>query len=330
MTLIACETCGREISAAAKFCAGCGTQRVPVVAAVPAPVQPAPAEPAQAVTQPEAVWVGDPGEPRVHSGGYAHGVDTGLAGRVDPASLMAFAIRAGMVGAACGAPFLILWIVLAALGHGGSGLGGLAVIVFLLAGLASLFIPFREPISSWWALVDNRAGAADSAYSAIYASLRSRQYPCVATPRRIRNEFSAGQARNYLVVNEGKYVAYVSVFGYGTGLYMSWTMWRRQYPFLMFFTFFKQIVDTVSGRGTLFHLILRAEVVQAFREGLHAAVQEGLDVAMANTPVSIASTFGHNVPVESIAGASGVPTPPIPSLPRQAPTVPPSAARSAQ
>jgi hypothetical protein len=240
---------------------------------------------------------------------------------------MGFAIRSFVLSLAIALPFWIIGLVVTlSRGTGGAGWTQLAGILGFIAFFGALFIPFREAISSWWALVDGRADAADSAYAAIYGSVHQRQYPMVCTPRRIRNEFRSSSARNYLVVNDGPYVAYVSVFAYGSGLYMGWTMWRRQLPISMFFAFVKQQIDTVTGRGTLFHLILRAEVVQAFREALHAAVTEGLDVALADLRIPLAATFGHDIPVESFD--TGVPsaavaaptfTPPLP------PTSPPSA-----
>jgi hypothetical protein len=261
--------------------------------------------------------------PQVHTGGYASGVEEHLAGKIEAAHLLGFMTRAFMVGLFCAIPFWLLGLVVAI---SGSGVGGamltLGMLAFFLAALGSLFIPFREAISSWWALVDGRADAADSAYAAIFGTLQQRNYPMAATPRRVRNSLSAtDSARNYLVISYGKYVVYVSVFGYGTALYMGWTMWRRQYPIVMFWGYLKQTFDVVTGHGTLFHLILRAEDVQAFREALHSSVKQGLDVALDDLRIPIAATFGYEVPVESLANGSPgavvssarVPLPPMPS-----------------
>jgi len=277
--------------------------------------------------------------PLVHSGGYANGVDEGLAGRIEGTLLFAFLIRSFVVSLVLWAPFAVVALLLAVAGHSAGPWDMFAVLAGFAGFVGALFVPFREAISSWWALVDNRADAADSAYAAIYSSVRDHNYPMACTPRRIRNEFQTRTARNYLVVSDGPYVAYASVFGYGTGLYMGWTMWRRRLPVIMFFSYLKQQVDVVSGRGTLFHLILRAEVVQAFREALHACVKEGLDVAIAGLDVPITATFGYDVPVEaSIDRAAGTaegsqgplpalfppPLPPPPSAPP--PSVPPPGA----
>ena len=98
----------------------------------------------------------------------------------------------------------------------------------------------------------------------------------------MRSDVLAAEAvNNRLVITERTYVAYVSVFGFGTSLYVGWMMWRSRRGATLIGQFLKDLIGGILGRSGIINQMLRTEKVRAMREAVHSAVREGVDAAVA-------------------------------------------------
>ncbi|MFG3430336.1 hypothetical protein [Streptomyces californicus] len=186
-----------------------------------------------------------------------------------------------------------------------------------------------EPVSEWKTLLEDKHAASPSAYAAIYGALNRRRIPVAAVPTRIRSDLLPEVVNNRLVITSGRYAAYVTVFGYGTSLYVGWTMWRSRSGAVIVGHFLKDVLGGMFGRTGTVNQMLRTERPRAMREAVHSAAREGVEVAIQGIDVPIASTFGQELPIRA-GGAppatppSGPPSPPTPSSPTS--TYPPHGA----
>ncbi|GAA3456652.1 adhesin [Dactylosporangium matsuzakiense] len=184
-------------------------------------------------------------------------------------------------------------------------LGGLAG--FVAFWLVLLLAKFQEPVAEWKTLIEGKAAAAESSYAAIYHSLARRRIPVGVTARRIRSDLLNESVNNRLIVTERTYVAYVSVFAFGTSLYVGWMMWRNRRGASLIAQFVKDLVGSMLGRTGIINQMLRTERVRAMREAVHSAVREGVDAAVDGIQMPIAATFGYEIPIESGATAPAIP-----------------------
>lgn len=241
-------------------------------------------------------------------------------------SLLALYLRAAVISFLVFLPFFLIAFIgfisyVSSLGSSDSDGSGGAFIAFgwlgvLISGIVFwivlLFSQTEEPIAEWRTLLENKALAATSSYAAIYGSLARRRIPVRAAAMRIRSDvLSPEVVNNRLVLTERYYIAYVSVFAYGTSLYVGWTMWRTRRGYILIGTFIKDVVGSILGRTGLVNQMLRTEKVRAMREALHSAVREGVEVAVRGIEVPIAATFGHDLPIQDLIPtvASPAPTP---------------------
>ena len=89
----------------------------------------------------------------------------------------------------------------------------------------------------------------------------------------------------------------MSVFAYGTSLYIGWTMWRKRRAFVLIGVFLKDVFGSLLGRSDDIAQMLRTETVRAMREAVHSAVREGAETAMRGIEVPMVSTFGVEPPI---------------------------------
>lgn len=184
----------------------------------------------------------------------------------------------------------------------GSGIGW-----FVFAGVAS-FVVFwvvlllsrlPEPIGEWRVLLADRHDRAESVYGTIARTLSTRNYPI--TPKSFGTR---------LTLNERHYTAYISVFNYGSSLYLGWMMWRSRRGTELIGQFIGDLVRSMKGENEIEHQLLRSEGARAMREAVHLACREGLMVALEGAPtgggIAAPPAMGH-----------------IPSPPVAPPTVPP-------
>ncbi|KAA2251369.1 adhesin [Solihabitans fulvus] len=167
----------------------------------------------------------------------------------------------------------------------------------------------QEPIAEWRVLLADRQDSAESVYSQISGALLHRRIPLAHGSRRIRTGFGANEVSNRMVLSEGSYLAYVSVFPYGTSLYLGWTMWRSRRGYQLVWQFIVDILLSAFGRTDPDRIMLRTERPRAMREAVHAACREGLFVAIEQREV--AASFGYpngmppvQNPVQNGAGLS--------------------------
>jgi hypothetical protein len=213
-----------------------------------------------------------------------------------------------------------------------SGLVFLLRILFALVSIGLLVTAFtgqvQEPMSEWELMLDERSVSGDAAYAAIAGALQRRQVPALVYAQQIVKDTPSRTTGNYLVVRDDPYVVYVSVVPFGTGLYLSWSMWREQRAGRLYAEWFRQARNRRAGTGTLVHHMLRAEDARALRETVHNAVRDGVETAIAGQQVSLEAAFGGRVPPITTASATapstaiGTPLPPMPPLPPLPPAAP--------
>jgi len=225
-------------------------------------------------------------------------VDDTLAGIVTPQMVSAFFRTAFLMWLGCLVliALLVVFIVFSSDSgwEEGAPLGG---ILFLLS-FVVFFISYRLPMSGWHFLLDDKAAAADSAFAQVFTALNRRESPInEVKPRRIAGGPDRG-TRNYLQLKQGQFSAYVSVFPYGRDLFVGWTLWWELRPLSMLWTF------AFAQRGlTYFELVVRSDEAQAFREVVHNATREGIDVASLGILVPIATAFGSEIPIDTQTSA---------------------------
>jgi hypothetical protein len=187
-----------------------------------------------------------------------------------------------------------------------------SVLSFVAFWLVLLGARIDEPIAEWKTLIQDRFAAADSAYAAIYATLRGRGIPVDASAQRVRSDVLGREVvNNRLVITERAYAVFVTVFPYGTSLYAGWTMWRRRRGVTILGYFLKDLVGGFAGRSGAVNQMLRTERVRAMREAVHAAVREGVEAAVQGVDVPLATAFGQDLPVHDLTLAPG--QAPVPS-----------------
>ncbi|WP_345437092.1 hypothetical protein [Actinoallomurus vinaceus] len=219
-------------------------------------------------------------------------------------ALYSLAMRAAVISLMLFSLFILLGVFSLFLGTA-SGLETLAVLGFFISGcvywLVLLLSQSGEPIAEWRTLLENNAPAAASSYAAIYGSLARRRIPVHAAAMRIRSDILNPEVvNNRLVIPERYYVAYVSVFPYGTSLYVGWMMWRVRRGYQLIGIFIKDVIGGIFGRSGSVGQMLRTEKVRAMREAVHSAVREGVEVAVQGVEVPIASTFGRDLPIQDM------------------------------
>jgi len=209
-------------------------------------------------------------------------VELSLDDSVSATAVRGLIVRAGLLA-------LLFWVVafipvlLAALVAGGLGVpvfvlwwvGGSGIFLFALLGCR-----VTEPLAEWRVLLENRVDEAEPTYVAIAAALRGRRIPLAVIPRRMYAGSGDGAVRNRLAISDGDYTAYVSVFNYGSSLYLGWMMWRSRRGYVLVGQFLTDMVNSIRGRLSPEEMVMRTERPRAMREAVHAACREGLTAAV--------------------------------------------------
>ncbi|WP_406095217.1 hypothetical protein [Streptomyces sp. NBC_01013] len=239
--------------------------------------------------------------------------------------LLAVWLRAAAVASAVLLLFGFVGLIALA-GDPGSGLGimGVGMQIAMIAFVA-VFLASRtaEPVGEWRILLADRGRHAESAYAEIARAARERRLPVVPVFRRIRTGGEHPRVTHRMVLRDGSYVAYLSVFAYGTGLYVGWVMRRDRRGTELVGQFVSDFVRGFGGTDTE-KAVMRTEPPRAMREALHAAALEGVRVAVDGRTVAPGAAFPHGLPrtEEDVAAPVPVqePTPMAPPpLPRRRP-----------
>ena len=192
------------------------------------------------------------------------------------------AVSAHMFGVLMARAWLAWAVVIIPLGLIGAlvAVGGGGVIVLVPAFLVSIAVfwivlltsKVIEPIGEWRTLLADRGGQAEPYYRMITAVLQRRELPITARLRSIQLNTAGRPVKHTIALSEREYQAYVTVFPYGTSLYVGWQMWRRRSGAELVKRF---LVDLVKG-ADLVTVMLRTDRARAVREAVHLACREAV------------------------------------------------------
>lgn len=159
-----------------------------------------------------------------------------------------------------------------------SGNGYIALFLFIISivifWVVLLGSKVTEPIGEWRVLLADRAGSAESYHRVIATVLNRRHLPIGYQLRRIELSGTGRPVKHTIVLFENEYQAYVTVFPYGTSLYVGWQMWRRRSGAQLIA---RALSDRVNAAG-LVTAMLRTDRARAMREAVHLACREAVYV----------------------------------------------------
>lgn len=199
--------------------------------------------------------------------------------------------------------------------------------------LVLLLAKVTEPIGEWRVLLAERWSHAESYHRMIAAALYRRAIPLHLWHKRVVLNAVGRPVKHTIVLTEGDYQAYVTVFPYGTSLYVGWQMWRRRSGAQLIG---RALVDRFSATNIV-AAMLRTDRPRAMREAVHLACREAVyqpvsaeqwDLAMR---VDLGELVDENtllqpqqpspvIPAQAAPPAGTVPAPPPPApAPRQGP-----------
>jgi hypothetical protein len=161
---------------------------------------------------------------------------------------------------------------------GASPLSAMAVlllvlaIVLLLGAIATLFLPYREPLAEYSMLIEGRAAAAASSYWWIWNAARQRQSPYQVLPARLSGQY-------FLTVKHGRDQVIIVVREVGADLFVGWNMWRSRSTMIVIGHYFRDLFAN-SGPGSSYRSSLRNSHTRALREAGHSLLREGVQAAI--------------------------------------------------
>jgi hypothetical protein len=176
---------------------------------------------------------------------------------------------------------IIVTVIFAAfMARGGSGGAAAAGILGFIASVIVFWIVLlrakvSEPIGEWRTLLADRAGQSGSYYRMMVAVLNRRELPIKPKLRSIQLTTPGRPVKHTIVLSEDQYRVYVTVFPYGTSLYVGWQMWRRRSGAQLIK---RALVDHLTA-ANLVTAMLRTDRARALREAVHLACREALYAA---------------------------------------------------
>jgi hypothetical protein len=326
-----CLNCDHEVPSTAKFCPKCGANMTTVSAGNSPTARTASGRPPKPTVPPPTDTVADFGRPAGSTGAANPGQNSPVANAnvFGAVTLMSdftdddlqmrhkgerrFYETGANIGGVLFRLFilpLLAFLVLAvpaalllailALATGSGEVMGLATIILILVPAITfvvvLCIPIRELISDWNLTLEDRAQLADSAFAGTYESLIRRHTPALITTRRVKSLATATAINDFVIVERGRFSGYLAMLPFGKDLYMSWTLWHKQYLLGMFF---RMIAEALFGRDDL-RRSMQTEPARAMREAIHLSMKEGVQNAVDGVPADLQATFGEALaPIES-------------------------------
>ena len=148
--------------------------------------------------------------------------------------------------------------------------------------------------------------AAESVYNVIVGRARDRNLPLYPYTRRLPTSF--GPVSNRLVLVDGHYEAFITVFGYGSGLYLGWTMWRSRRGAHLIGRYIGDIFRSMAGQLDPVARMLRTEAGPRHARSSARGLPRGPAVAVEQTDVPDSYAFPQGLPpVETYAVSAPVP-----------------------
>ncbi|PPK67137.1 hypothetical protein V5P93_003474 [Actinokineospora auranticolor] len=167
---------------------------------------------------------------------------------------------------------------------------------------AFLLSRVAEPLGEWHVVLADRGAAADAVYRMMNGKIAERKLP-IQSVETTRNRTGFGSVANRLVLIDGSYRAYVTVFAYGTSLYLGWVMYRHRRGVNLVVRFWLDLVARMTGRLSDIGQMLRTQRPRAMREVIHALCREGMYVAIERVEVPENYGFPNGLPpIEDLPG----------------------------
>ena len=200
-------------------------------------------------------------------------MELGLDDSASPRILRLLWLRALLAWAVVFIPLGLLGAVQAA----GNGSQTVLILAFLISIVVFWVVLLRsratEPIGEWRTLLPNRSGQSESYFRMINAVLQRRELPIAAVKLRgVQLNTQNRPIKHTIELSENEYRTYVTVFPYGTSLYVGWQMWRRRSGAQLIK---RMLVDLFKG-SDLVTVMLRTDRARAVREAVHLACREAV------------------------------------------------------
>jgi hypothetical protein len=143
--------------------------------------------------------------------------------------------------------------------------------------LACLFwlTKLSTQVSEWMLTVDDKAPASRRALEHMYAIFVARRTP-ITSLHPVRIAPHGQPTREYLQVEDGIYLGFISCFAYGSDLFIGWTMSLNLSPFRWIVLHVQRMLSVRTGGP---YSRLAYDQPKALREVLHSVVRQGVDVA---------------------------------------------------
>jgi hypothetical protein len=166
---------------------------------------------------------------------------------------------------------------------GGVALAAVAqvVTVLVLIGLFVIFLlmPVPAMLAYGSKLVSYRGDIARRAFECIEEALNRHQTPNDSFRARPLTLPGEGQ-RQYLELRRGYFAGYISCFGHGRDLYLSWTFWIYMSPLRLALLRLSRTIENLRGRGNDLYQTLRYESVRATVSAIQICADEGISEAI--------------------------------------------------
>jgi hypothetical protein len=167
---------------------------------------------------------------------------------------------------------------------------------WLVMGCVYWWVKLPGQLSEWKFSVDDRGEAAPVVFDHIAWALYRRNAPVDSVQLRRFKVMGQG-TRDELEIRQGVFYALVSCLDNGSDLYIGWTFWIYMSPVRFWWTGLRRLLWELRFRGHAIYVNLQFDRAKAFRETLHSAVREGVDVAAGQVAPQGQGTVGSLVPV---------------------------------
>lgn len=190
-------------------------------------------------------------------------------------------------------------IALIAIFAGGGAGTVIAALLWIAAWLLPWFIPDHVYAGHWELSLENQGHLVEPAFALTAQRLQQKGLGAKIEPRRVKSTVS-GAGRYYLTVKQDRYTSYITILGYGTDLFASWSMWREQRPLAVLWYWLVGMAQSLVGKSSQFHQVVRADPARAMREAVHNATRSGVESAVEGQSATIVGTFGSELTVGSV------------------------------